>query len=540
MSTLPPLLFVAASLAAASPAIGPVVERGAVFEVAQTVTPAPADPLRGVPAKVVFTGPGGQTARVDLFWDGGEVWKARFAPDAVGVWRYEVRGEGLNVEGDPQTFTCVPSDRPGPPRVADGARHFTRARPRGEGAGQPAPWFYLADTAWNGVLKAKPEDWDRFLDVRKAQGFTAIQFVGTQWRGANDGLPVKPFTLTDGKVTGVNHDLLRAMDAKVAAIAARGMAPAPVLLWALGPDDPGNAWSEEDAVLAARYLKARWGAHGCVWLLGGDGKYPDADRWRTIGRGVFPEGESDGSGVGRGPVTLHMAGRNWVFEPYADEPWFDFVGYQSGHGASDDDLKWLTHRRAAAEWRELELPLINLEPNYEAHPAYGTGVPHDAGAVRRAAWWSVLVAPPAGVSYGHNAGWVWNEQAGPVEGHGGLRAGPWSDALNAEGAEDMGVLRRFLDVGPWTELRPAPDLVVQQSDDPAAFVAAARTPDGKWTAIYTPGGGTVILSKAGLAHDGAWLRIDPRTGERTPLPIDESGVLQTPPGHDWVIERRSE
>ena len=81
MSTLPPLLLVAASLAAAPqtadppaadpPAAGPVVERGAVFEVAQSVSPAPADPLRGVSAKVVFTGPGGRTAGVDLFWDGG-------------------------------------------------------------------------------------------------------------------------------------------------------------------------------------------------------------------------------------------------------------------------------------------------------------------------------------------------------------------------------------------------------------------------------------------------------------------------------------
>ncbi|QDT13986.1 apiosidase-like domain-containing protein [Alienimonas californiensis] len=536
MSTLTPLLFVAASLAAAPP----IVERGAVFEVAQSVSPVPEDPLRRVSAQVAFTGPDGRTANVDLFWDGGEVWKARFAPDAVGEWSYLVQADGLNVPDGPRAFVCVPSDRPGPPRVGDGTRHFTRARPRGEGAGEPAPWFYLADTAWNGVLKSQPEDWDRFLEMRKAQGFTAIQFVGTQWRGANEGLPVKPFTLTDGKVTGVNHDLLRAMDAKVAAIAARGMAPAPVLLWAIGQGDPGVSWSPADAVLAARYLKARWGAYGCVWLLGGDGKYPDADRWKTIGRGVFPGGESDGSGVGRGPVTLHMAGRNWIFEPYAEEPWFDFVGYQSGHGASDDDLKWLTHRRSAAEWRDLEMPLINLEPNYEAIPAYKTGVPHDAGAVRRAAWWSVLIAPPAGVSYGHNAGWVWNAQAGPVEGHGKLRAGPWSDALNAEGAEDMGVLRRFLDAGPWTELRPAPGLIAKQGDDPAAFVAAAQTPDGKWSVIYTPTGGPVTLSAAAVAAVGPWLRIDPRTGERTPLLMDESGVLTTPSGHDWVIERRSE
>ncbi len=377
-------------------------------------------------------------------------------------------------------------------------------------------------------------------DARKAQGFTAIQFVGTQWRGGNETLPAKPFRVEDGRVVGMNHDVLRAMDAKVAAIAARGLAPAPVLLWTLGPDDPGNAWTAEDAILVARHLKARWGAYGCVWLLGGDGKYPDVDRWRQIGRGVFPAGESDGGGVGRGPVTLHMAGRNWAFAPFAEEPWFDFVGFQSGHGAADDDLKWLTRRRAAAEWPDLPMPLVNLEPNYEAIPAYKTGELHDAAHVRRAAWWSLLIAPPAGVAYGHHAGWVWNEQTGPIEGHGDRPAGPWTDAVDAEGAADMGRLRRFFESAPWTDLRPAPGLVANQSDDPAAFVAAARTPDGARTVFCTPVGGPVVLSDASLTRSGLWTRFDPRTGERLPLPFDEAGVLQTPVGHDWVIERRAD
>ena len=443
-----------------------------------------------------FDGPGGRTETVDLFPVGpGEDpagnptrrYLARFAPDATGEWTYRlvVPPGGPQVQAPPASFRCVPSDRPGPPRLTAGARHFTRTAATEDGA-TPAPWLYLGDTAWNGVLKAAPTDWDRYLDARAAQGFTAVQFVGARWRGADGGLADKPFVVEDGRVIGVNHAALRAMDAKVAAIAARGLAPAPVLLWAIGPADPGNAWAAEDAILAARHLKARWGAYGCVWLLGGDGKYPDVDRWKQIGRGVFPAGESDGSGVGRGPVTLHMAGRNWVFEPYAEEPWFDFVGLQSGHGDSADDLKWLTRRRAAADWADLPLPLVNLEPNYEAIPAYQSKVPHGPAAVRRAAWWSVLVAPPAGVSYGHHAAWVWNEEEGPAEGHGGLRAGPWTDALDAAGAVHTGVLRRILESGPWTDLRPAPRFVTEQPDDPAAFVAAAATSDGARTLIYTP------------------------------------------------------
>ena len=529
-----PLLF-AAALAFAPPA---TVPRGAVFEVEQVIQPAPpADPLRGLDAAVEFTAPDGRTARVGLFWDGGATFRARFAPDAVGRWTYRVvtAAGGPRVMEPPVAFECVPSDRPGPPRVSDDGRHFVRSTPDGGSE----PWFFLADTAWNGALRSDPRDWGEYLNTRRSQGFTAIQFVSTQWRGGDGTLDERPIVVEDGRVTGVNVDKLRAMDARVAAIASRGLTPAPVLLWALGEEDPGRKWTEEDAILVARYLKARWGAYGCVWLLGGDGKYPDADRWDRVGRAVFPEGESDGGGFGRGPVTLHMGGRNWSAEGFAGEPWFDFVGYQSGHGASGRDLRWLTAGPPATWWKEHELPVVNLEPNYEGHPAYGTGEPHDARHVRRAAWWSLLGAPPAGVSYGHQAIWPWNPAAGPVEGHRGLNmTGPWSDGLRPEGAEDMGVLRAFFESGPWTELRPAPELIGEQREDPAEFFAAARTPDGAWAVIYAPVGGPLVPGDA--AGSGAWVRFDPRTGERAPLVMDERGVFDLPAGRDWVIERRAE
>ncbi|NNJ26067.1 DUF4038 domain-containing protein [Alienimonas chondri] len=548
-----PLLLVV-GLAAAPPT---EVGRGTVCEITLTAAVDHADPLRDVAPRVRFTFAEplgtldreqvGKSATVDAFWDGGRTWKARFSPPYVGEWTWEVVGEadaGM-VSGTGQ-FRCVHS--------ADGHRWPRVAEPDGDGAsryltsgnavGSRWPLFWLADTAWNGVLKAKPKVWDEYLRRRRGQGFTAIQFVGTQWRGANATLPNKPIVVADGRVVGVDPDMLRAMDGKVAAVTAHGLIPAPVLLWAVGPDDPGNAWSEADAVLVARYLKARWGAYGCVWLLGGDGKYQDVDRWKRIGRAVFPPGESDGSGFDRGPVTLHMAGRTWVADRFVGEEWFDFVGYQSGHGESDDDLKWLTKGPPATWWKTHSIPVLNLEPNYEGHPAYKTGTPHDAFHVRRAAWWSVLNKPTAGVSFGNEAIWPWNDAPGPVDGHGkllttGIPKG-WAstNGFKTDGTGGMTQLKAFFAPWNWQNLRPAQDLIANQSDDPAAFVVAARTPDGRWTVIYTPVGGTVILTKAGIAGGNDWRLFNPRTGEEAPMAMDELGVLQTPPGHDWVIERR--
>src|SRR5215204_3596716 len=42
--------------------------------------------------EVTLTEPGGAAVRkVPLFWDGGSVWKFRFAPDKPGEWKWQVK-----------------------------------------------------------------------------------------------------------------------------------------------------------------------------------------------------------------------------------------------------------------------------------------------------------------------------------------------------------------------------------------------------------------------------------------------------------------
>lgn len=145
-----------------------------------------------------------------------------------------------------------------------------------------------------------------------------------------------------------------------------------------------------------------------AWLLGGDGDYlgQKAERWKRIGRAVFPhEGEH--------LVTMHPCGIHWVGSEFCEEPWFSFLGYQSDHGNSDSNLRWLVQGPAATWCRERPpVPVINLDPNYEAFPAYQDRSRFSDREVRRAAYWSLLVSPTAGLTYGHNAIWIWNEIEG--------------------------------------------------------------------------------------------------------------------------------
>jgi hypothetical protein len=162
--------------------------------------------------------------------------------------------------------------------------------------------------------------------------------------------------------------------------------------------------------------------------------------------------------------------------------------------------------------------------------------------VRRAAYWSMLVHAPAGVSYGNNEIWCWNLATADAENHGNLRQiRPWRDGLETEGLADMTRLRAFFESGPWPRLRPAPKLVVDQpgTEDPGKFVALAQTDDGAWTVAYLPTGGSVTLNLKLADMQAEW--VNPRDGARRPVePVspDAPATLSAPDNKDWLLSIR--
>jgi hypothetical protein len=457
---------------------------------------------------VALVSPSGGERSIHAFRDGGSTWRIRFSPDEVGTWRWSAPS------GAKGEFRCVPYSgenplyRRGPLRRSEDSRHLVHE--------DGTPFFWLGDTAWNGLLRSRESDWRRYLATRAEQGFTAVQFVMTPWRAWMPA-PDRPIAWEGTEDVRIDPAFFRRLDAKVAEVNAQGLIAAPVLLWALLPTDPGRALAEDDAVRVARYLVARYGAFQAVWFLGGDGRFhEDPERWKRIGRAAFPEERGAG---GRRLVTLHPCGQQWVGEIFRGEPWFDFIGYQSGHGDSDDDLRWLTQGPPATDWRnEPALPVINLEPNYETHPAYQSCRRFTAREVRRAAWWSVLVSPTAGVTFGHNAIWAWLDEPGVPEGHEGIGVVPsWTDALDTPGIRSMSVLKTFFDVLPWWTLRPAPALIAEQPglDAPDRFIAAAASPDGSLAVVYAPVGGRLVLNARALRTPASARWFNPETEEWT-------------------------
>lgn len=505
-----------------------------VFEASLMSTSEYANPSAEVSLTVHVTSPSGTTKRIDAFWDGGRVWRFRFSPTEAGKWRWrtvcsDTRNRGLH--GRTGSFDSARSVtdntllQHGPLKLSSNRRYLVHS--------DGHPFFWLADTAWNGVLKASPEDWDKYLSIRRSQGFTAIQFVSTPWRSFDcDSEGETAFTGTNA--IHINPGFFRRLDAKVAAINDHGMVASPVILWAVGPTDQGQALSENDAIRLSRYIVARWGAYNVVWILAGDGNYGGdrAERWRRIGRAVFGDRPER-------PVTMHPGGQQWVGEEFRREPWYSFIGYQSGHGDSDRAIRWLVEGPPATEWRKSPvLPVINLEPNYETIIAYDSKKPFDAVAVRRALYRSLLISPTAGVTYGHHGIWFWTDRPEVPKAHPGSGiALPWNQAVESEGARSVKFLSQLMSAIRWWTLRPDPDIITNPPTEPRRSVASARSDDGSLAVIYIPEAFEVELNLRGLQRPAEARWFNPSTGHytRAGLMRGDTARLRPPAHGDWVL-----
>ena len=455
---------------------------------------------------VRFISPAGRVKQINGFWDGERSWKVRFCPDEYGVWSYNTEcsdEKNIGLHQQTGTFECVPNDS-----KLEIYKKGVIVRPKGDyylTYSDGTPFFWTACTAWNGALLSTEDEWEIYLKNRVENDYNVIQFVTTQWRGGEtNSLGQVAFT-GSGRIR-INPNFFQHLDEKVDRINAHGLVAAPVLLWALPFGQarhlsPGYYLPQNEAILLASYIVARYGGNHVAWILGGDGEYLKEyeQRWKNIGRGVFGEEHP-------GIVAQHPHGRSWIGKDYIEEDWLDILGYQSGHSNVKGTVDWINIGPMSKDWDNIPAkPIINLEPNYEE-----IGFRISAADVRNASYWSLLATPTAGITYGANGIWPWlRSKSESIQNHGSLTTGysPWFESINFPGSKQVGYLSNFFKKLEWWRLRPAPEILVEQPGDTTYnhFIAVSKTTNHDLIVAYLPNKITIeIYNPLGFVYQGEW------------------------------------
>lgn len=451
----------------------------------------------------VFTSPTGRELRINGFWDGGNDWRFRFAPDEIGIWSYRTvcsDQENSGLHDQSGTFECNQNDSELALYNRGGIVHppGTYYLTHHDGT----PFFWTACTAWNGALKSTKEEWDKYLKHRVDNHYNTIQFVTTQWRGADQDSQGQVAYEGSGKIT-IKPKFFQHLDQKVDRINEYGLVASPVILWALPRGDgrylsPGYHLPIDEAVLLARYIVARYGGNQVVWMLGGDGQYYGEleDRWKAIGRRVFNE-------IHHAPVTLHPHGRSWIGDIYADEEWMDIVCYQSSHSNSAGTVDWINKGPISGRWVKIPpRPVINMEPNYEEIHFKIT-----AADVRNASYWSVFATPPSGITYGANGIWPWIREGELILNHRQTDASTWEKSIDFPGSIQIGYMSQFMKQLNWWEFTPAQELLMEQPGEEVYnhYISILRSESYDQVLVYMPVAGTIkIRNPLNLAYEGRW------------------------------------
>jgi Protein of unknown function (DUF4038)/Putative collagen-binding domain of a collagenase len=401
-----------------------------------------------------------------------------------------------------------------------------------------APFFWLADTAWELFHRLDRGDAAAYLADRAAKGFTVIQavvlaeFAGLSEPNAYGHLPLAgndPGRPDEGYFQDVDWVVKRANALGLSI----GMLPTWGdkwnKKWGMGPEifDAGNA-RRYGEFLGARYQAAR-----LVWILGGD-RPIENDGHRALIR-AMAEGLKAGDG-GAHLMTYHPSGGSSSSQWLHDEPWLDFNMLQSGHRHDRDCYAMISRDYA----REPAKPCLDGEAGYEDHP--NDFKPEngwlDEWDVRKELWWALL-AGACGHTYGCHDIWQF---LSPARAAVTYARTPWKQALQLPGAAQVRHARHLLESRPYLTRIPDQGLLVSPAGVVGEHCQAARAEDGGYAIIYSASGRPLSVDLGRLSGEqlrASWF--DPRTGAATIIEVCARSGQRTfgPPSAgaacDWVL-----
>ena len=465
-----------------------------------------ANPCTDVQVHVRFAGPNGKVQTGMGFWDGDRQFIVRCAFPTAGEWRWsttcsDAANRGLNnrsgtvrVKRPTKTNPLV---RHGYLRVSDDGRLLVHAG--------GTPFLWIGDTCWAAPVRATEKDWKRYVRNRAGKGYTVLQIsTAPDWALEHGSVCAPPFLSVLPDITKPNPKFFQELDRKLALANDHGLV---VLLVGL-METPYRYPPPEQVAVFSRYVAARYGSFEVIFSPSFDSNIHEAE---TLAAATAIREAAPGS-----LITMHMG--TGVGPHFHGAEWLSFDMYQSGHNGGNAGRQSARATGMPAEILSLtpRKPIINGEAIYEGD----LGGAYD---VRRTAWLSFL-SGAVGYTAGINQVYAWEEDVAAM--------------MDAPSSDQVALLSRLLRALPWTDLRPAPERILNQPVDRARLMAFALTADKALGLVYQPGGKSIALNLEGgpPAYDTLW--ISPATGEwrdGAALSVSPEVEIKTPDHRDWVL-----
>lgn len=331
--------------------------------------------------------------------------------------------------------------------IASDHQHFER---------DGKPFFWVGDTLWSAFTNPTFEEWEEYLEYRKAQGFNVIQ-INTlpQWDRVQPDLGIYPYPIReDGSMDYTaepNMEYVKRAQKILAMAVDKGFTPALVVDWAnMVPDNwlsnlfPTHIWPLEAVEKHVRRVVEWYDRYDPIYFVSGDTDLRSEEAVKYYLRTIEILKEEAPLAL----RTMHLCGGYLdLTQELADG--LDFFIYQSGHHA--DAINVVQKYAPELKKRFPGKPVLNAEPCYEAMPKMVEfGKPpigfFEADEVYETGRLSVLSGANAGITYGANGLWNWRRDPKRVEGPAAQIWGAtalWRDAMHLPGAARMASLKEF-------------------------------------------------------------------------------------------------
>ncbi|MEO9891931.1 DUF4038 domain-containing protein [Aurantibacter sp.] len=498
------------------------------------------NPYTDVDVWAIFINEENDEFKRPAFWDGGNKWKVRFAPnDSKGSWTWKSyasnsRDKGLNNQkGSFRSIENTSSNKlikKGLLKMSKGHRNIVH--------NSNEPFLMVGDTPWAIPFRATLEQVEYYAKERQAKGYNTVLLMtlqpdmkaeGPNKRNTELGFKRAFEDLSNGHLNEINIDYFKYYDGIIETLIAHEIVPVhqPVFHgfgWK-GLEVLGKTIAPDEYERYCKYLLARYGSSPAIWLLGGDhnGKDP----------GVLESGEmieewdcyAQPTGIHYNPCDDYLADwangeREHCFhnnKTYHDKEWLDFQWAQTGH-----DGAHLYHK---VERMYNYLPIkgaANGEPTYEGMRDGKKGLGWWQG---EEAWMQLMHGGTMGVVYGAATLWQWKISATEKGWESWTdQATSWKEAMELEGSIYVGMVGKILSDYNLTDIQKRWDL---SNNKPLL------AKEGELYISYLNNGGAIEIKNIPLVLNYQW--VDPKTGKTLPLSKVSKSMFTAPNHNPWVL-----